>query len=193
LDDSPSPKQQIACTRSFGGNVETFGELAEAVSEFASRASEKLRGQGSVAADVLVFIRTSPFRKVPQYSRSMIVPMRRPSSDTSAIVGAALAGLKSIFKPGIKYAKAGVMLMDIQSASLLQHELDFGDASDAPAVRDSTRLMAAMDAVNGRWGKGTMKVGSAQIGSAPRSWGMKQQRRSPAYTTVWNDMPIARA
>ncbi len=193
LDDSPAPKQQIACTRSFGGNVETLGELAEAVSEFASRASEKLRGQGSVAADVLVFIRTSPFRKVPQYSRSMIVPMRRPSADTSAIVGAALAGLKSIFKPGIKYAKAGVMLMDIQSASLMQHELDFGEASDAPAFRDSTRLMAAMDAVNGRWGKGTMKVGSAQIGGAPRSWGMKQQRRSPAYTTVWSDMPIARS
>jgi DNA polymerase V len=55
LEDSPAPKKQIACTRSFGGNVESLGELAEAISEFASRAAEKLRGQSGLAAQVLVF------------------------------------------------------------------------------------------------------------------------------------------
>ena len=190
LDDAPGPKKQIACTRSFGRAVEAFEPLAEAVSEFASRAGEKLRKQSSHASEILVFIRTSPFRKDPQYSRSMIVPMRRPTDDTSAIVGAALSGLRAIYQPGYRLAKAGVMLLDIQPASREQFELDLGEPV---AERDRSRLMKAMDSVNGRWGKGTVKVGSGRVGEAPRDWGMKQDRRTPAYTTEWADMPTAKA
>lgn len=190
LDDAPEPKKQIACTRSFGRSVETFEPLAEAVSEFASRAAEKLRKQSSHASEVLVFIRTSPFRKDPQYSRSMIVPMRRPTDDTTSIVGAALMGLRAIYQPGYRLAKAGVMLLDIQPASREQFELDLGELVPE---RDRSRLMKAMDSVNGRWGKGTVKVGSGRVGEAPRDWGMKQDRRTPAYTTEWDDMPTAKA
>lgn len=190
LEDAPEPKKQIACTRSFGRSVEAFEPLAEAVSEFASRAAEKLRKQSSHASEVLVFIRTSPFRKDPQYSRSMIVPMRRPTDDTSAIVGAALMGLRAIYQPGFRLAKAGVMLLDIQPANREQFELDLGEPV---AERDRSRLMQAMDSVNGRWGKGTVKVGSGRVGEAPRDWGMKQDRRTPAYTTEWADMPTVKA
>ena len=190
LEDAPEPKKQIACTRSFGRAVEAFEPLAEAVSEFASRAAEKLRKQSSHASEVLVFIRTSPFRKDPQYSRSMIVPMCRPTDDTSAIVGAALTGLRAIYQPGFRLAKAGVMLLDIQPASREQFELDLGEPV---ASRDRSRLMKAMDSVNGRWGKGTVKVGSGRVGDAPRDWGMKQDRKTPGYTTEWADMPIAKS
>lgn len=190
LEDAPEPKQQIACTRSFGRAVEAFEPVAEAVSEFASRAAEKLRKQSSCAAEVLVFIRTSPFRKDPQYSRSMIVPLRRPTDDTAAIVGAALMGLRAIYQPGYRLAKAGVMLLDIQPANRQQFELDLGEAEPE---RDRSRLMKAMDAVNERWGKGSIKVGSGKVGEAPRDWGMKQDRKTPGYTTEWNDMPTAKA
>jgi hypothetical protein len=33
----------------------------------------------------MAFIRTSPFRKDPQYSRSIVVPLHRPTADMSAI------------------------------------------------------------------------------------------------------------
>jgi len=190
LEDASQPRQQIACTRSFGAPVMTYEPLAEAVSEFASRAAEKLRLQSSHAADVLVFVRTSPFRQDPQYSRSIIVPLRRPCSDTAAIVAAALLGLRAIFQPGYQLAKAGVMLMGLQPASREQLELAF----DKPyAGRSKARLMQTFDAVNDRWGRGSIKVGSAKIGQAPRGWSMKQQRRTPAYTTDWAQLPIARA
>ncbi|SEA52182.1 Y-family DNA polymerase [Acidovorax soli] len=190
LDDPAEPKQQIACTRSFGRPVEAYGPLVEAVSEFASRAAEKLRSQSSHAGDVLVFIRTSPFRKDPQYSRSIIVPLRRPCSDTSAIVDAALLGLRAIYQPGFKLAKAGVMLMELRPAAQEQFELCL---EEPEAGRDKARLMQALDSVNDRWGRGSIKVGSAKIGQTPRDWSMKQQRRTPAYTTEWDDMPIARS
>ena len=99
-------------------------------------------------------------------------------------------GLRSIYKAGFQYAKAGVMLLDLQDSSVEQIELDLGEPEPG---RDRCRLMLALDSVNDRWGRGTMKIGSAKVGDAPRDWGMKQERRTPAYTTEWDDMPIARA
>jgi DNA polymerase V len=197
LDDVPPPKQQIACTRSFGTAVRDLASLKEAVSEFAGRAAEKLRGQNSLAGEVLVFIRTSPFRKVPQYSRSHVQPLVRPSADTREIVGAAIEGLGKIFRPGFDYSKAGVMLMDISSASQVQTELGFDDPEltlPPTPQRDPQRLMAALDAVNQRWGKHTMKLGSNRLNpQTPRGWVMKQERRTPRYTTLWEEMPLVRA
>jgi len=138
LEDTAPDKQEIACTRSFGSPVSALGDLSEAVSEFASRAAEKLRRQDGHANQVLTFVRTSPFRDDPQYSRSIVVPLRRPTADTTRIVVAALAGLNCIYKPDFLYAKAGVMLLELQPASVKQAELDM-EPDEAP---DKGRLMA---------------------------------------------------
>ena len=190
FEDAPAPKQQIACTRSFGHPVTELHQLAEAVTEFASRAAAKLRKQGSLAGEILVFIRTSPFRKDPQYSRSMVVPFRRPTTDTALIVAAALAGLKAIYRPGFKLSKAGVMLMELQSASVqLQAELDLAGDEE----RDRGKLMSTLDGLNQRYGKGSVHMASAGLDGDKRAWSMKQERRTPGYTTCWEDMPVARA
>jgi DNA polymerase V len=189
LDHAPAPKQEIACTRSFGHPITELRDLNEAMTEFASRAAQKLRKQGSTTSQVLVFIRTSPFRKDPQYSRSTTVPLRRPSADTALIVQAALMGLAAIYKPGFKYAKAGVMVLDLQSATVQQGELDL----EADGAKDRSRLMSALDGLNDRYGRGTLLMASAGLAGDKRLWAMKQERRTPGYTTRWEDMPVARA
>jgi DNA polymerase V len=189
LDHAPAPKQEIACTRSFGHPVMELKDLSEAVTEFASRAAVKLRKQASLVGQVLVFIHTSPFRKDPQYSRSTTVPLRRPSADTAVIVSAALAGLRAIYRPTFKYAKAGVMLLDLQSNTVLQGELDLQDDDD----QDRGKLMLALDGLNLRYGRGTVLMASAGLAGDKRSWSMKQERRTPGYTTCWADMPVVRA
>ncbi|MEO7232185.1 MAG: hypothetical protein ABIW96_05760 [Polaromonas sp.] len=94
LESQAPPKQEIACTRSFGHPVTELADLIKAVSHFASRAAHKLRAQAGQAGQVLVFIHTSAFRRQDrQYSRSITVPLRRPSSDSRAIVQAARARL----------------------------------------------------------------------------------------------------
>lgn len=193
LDDAPAPKKEIACTRSFGHAVTELSDLTQAVTEFASRASEKVRKQHSLASEVMVFIRTSPFRKDPQYSRSIVVPLRRPTADTGAIVQATVLGLRAIYCQGFKYAKAGVMLLDLQPDSIIQGELDLGDDDFLEDTADKARLMSALDAINKRYGRGTMKIASAGLDGDRRVWSMRQERRTPAYTTNWADIPIARA
>ena len=189
LEDSLAPKKEIACTRSFGRPVRELTPLVEAVSEFASRAAEKLRRQSGLTSEVLVFIRTSPFRPGPKFARSIIVPLRRPTADTAQLVSAAVAGVKTIYESGYEFSKAGVMLLDLVPNNTVQYELNLEDEKS----EDRSRLMIALDALNQRYGKGTVHMASAGTGSAPKVWGMKQERRTPQYTTRWEDMPLARA
>jgi DNA polymerase V len=189
LDIEPPAKKEIACSRSFGHPVTDLADLNEAVTHFASRAAEKLRKQGSTTAQVMCFVRTSPFRGDAQYSRSVNVPLRRPTAHTGAIVGAALAGLKAIYRPGFKLAKAGVILLDLQSDTVQQGELNLEDNS----MPDNSRLMSTLDGLNQRYGRGTVLLASAGLAGDHRIWSMKQERRTPGYTTCWNDMATARA
>ena len=188
LDDAPSPKKQIACTRSFGHPVSEITPLIEAVSEFTSRAAAKLRRQSSMAGQILVFAHTSPFRPGPRFSKSVIIPMRRPTADTTHLVKAALMGVNQIYQPGFKLSKAGIMLLDLMPSSVSQCEFDF----DTPETRDRGRLMAAMDTINDRFGRGAVHVGSSALPRAHSDWEMRQERLTPQYTTKWTDLPVAR-
>lgn len=189
LEDAPYPKKEIACTRSFGHPVTELRDLVEAVSEFASRAAEKLRKQESYACQVLTFIHTSPFRRDErQYSRAARVPLRRPTADTAEIVTAAVAGLERIYKPGYNLAKAGVHLLDLQADAVDQGELQLDEHTPARA-----RLMATVDRLNNRYGRGTVKVASVGTAGEHRQWVMRQELRTPSYLTRWADVPVARA
>ncbi|MEO5659567.1 MAG: Y-family DNA polymerase [Polaromonas sp.] len=192
LESQAPPKQEIACTRSFGQPVTELADLSEAVSHFASRAACKLRAQASQAAQVLVFLHTSPFRRQDrQYSRSITVPLRRPSSDSRAIVQAAMHGLRLIFKAGYCYAKAGVMLLDLQDGRVEQHELALED--DAGKDDKRSALMRAMDRLNARYGPGTVSLASSGPPGASRIWSMRQAGRTPNYLASWTDLPRALA
>ncbi len=191
LEDQPPAKKEIACTRSFGQAITTLPPLIEAVSEFATRAAEKLRVQDGHACQLLVFAHTSPFRPGPRFSKSVVVPLRRPTSDTAALVTAAVAGIRAIYQPGYALAKAGVMLLELQPAACMQHELDLEEDDTVDAA--STRLMMALDKINNRYGKGTLHMASTGTAGDDRTWAMKQERRTPHYTTDWDDLPVARA
>jgi DNA polymerase V len=207
IEDIAPDKKEIACTRSFGHPVTELSDLREAVSEFASRASEKLRRQRSHANKILCFIRTSPFRKEKQYSRSICIQLPKPGSDTHSIAQAATRGLNLIYKSGYNYAKAGVMLLDLQPASQNQLKLELDNeleldldptdqlttqASTDHLRNDPSQLMQAMDAINKRYGRGALLLASAGLGGTRRVWSMKQERRTPQYTTRWQDIPTAR-
>ena len=121
--------------------------------------------------------------------RSIVVPLRRPTSDTALLVQAASMGIRQVFQPGYQLSKAGVMLLDLVPGSVLQGELDLEEV----AGRDRSKLMTSVDALNGRYGKGTVHIGSTGASNKARTWGMKQLRRTPQYTARWEDVPIARA
>lgn len=189
LDDAPGPRKEVSCTRAFGVPVESLATLEEAVSEYATRAAVKLREDGSVAARVLVFLHTNPFRKWErQYSQSATLSLRRPTADTRPIVQAALRALRRIHADGYRFHKAGVILTDLRPAAIEQGELAL---DEGPARRGD--LMAALDRLNDRYGRGAVQVASAGLGGPDRSWVMKQEWLTPQYTTDWEQLPEAKA
>ena len=201
LDDEPAPKQQIMCSRSFGEAVTRGRDLAEALTEFTSRAAVKLRAQQGAAGAVHVFIRTSPFRKDDaQYANSVTVPLVQPTADTASLVHSALRGLRQIYRPGFRYAKAGVMLVELQPQAVAQAAFDFDGPgqgtltrSGEPKAAGRVKLMTAFDAVNLRFGRGALQLAEAGGTNKKKGWGMRQERRTPCYTTSWAELPIARA
>lgn len=131
--------------------------------------------------------------KCLQCSRSVVVHLRRPTDDTLVLAKVAADGMRFMYIAGYQFIKAGVILVDQQHASVQQRELDLGDPNELPTTRDRSRLMAAMDVINTRFGKGTVHSGGTGKPRANRVWTMKQERRTPAYTTCLEDVPVARA
>ena len=184
LEEIAPPRKQIVSSRSFGAPVSDLQSLQESVSLYMQQAAEKLRQQGSCAGAVYVFIRTSPhdFRE-PYYGNSMTISLPTPSNDTLRLVGAALWGLKRIYRPGYRYQKAGVMLAELVTENVCQ-----ADMFDAPCQPErASRLMDVLDQVNRRMGRQTLIVAAERF---HRPWKMKQNHKSAAYTARWKELLV---
>lgn len=187
LDEVVEPRKQIICSRSFGTNVHSLNDLEEAVATYASRAAEKLRRDGSHVSVIQVYIRTNLFSKSqPQYSRQASIRLKVPTDDTISITRTALTILKDIYAPGYAYQKAGVVLMDLVPGQSQQLQLFAPEKQNAK----SEKLMKLMDTTNAAMGSKTLYLAAE---GQNESWKFKAEHKSPAYTTSWESLPIARA
>ncbi|MHA1002864.1 Y-family DNA polymerase (plasmid) [Leclercia pneumoniae] len=185
LEEAPTTKQQIVCSRSFGEKITDLCSLRQAICQYAERAAEKLRGERQFCRHISVFIKSSPFAvKEPYYGNVATEKLLTPTQDTRDIIAAATTALERIWKDGHRYAKAGVMLNDFTSSGVSQLQL----FDERPPRPHSAELMKVLDGIN-HSGKG--HVWFAGRGIAP-AWQMKRDLLSPAYTTRWKDIPIAR-
>ena len=179
------PKKNIMVSRSFGRSVTDELDLLEAVSCYAVSATEKLRQQASRAGGLYVFLKTSRFRtNRPQHESSATYSFSCVTNDTREIIHGARECMKSIYREGFDYHKCGVMLMEISSARAVQ-----GDLFCAPDYQRSEKLMTVVDELNAQLGRNTISYAAQGI---QRSWQMKQQMRSPRYTTQWNELMVAK-
>lgn len=189
LEEIAPDKQQIMSSRSFGTLIYDLAELEEAVATYISRAAERLRNQGSLAGAVQVYIRTNVFKpEVPQYQRSVVIPLPEATSDTRVLTQWGLRVLKRIYRPGFGYHKAGVTLLNLTQTTNQQFSLLSGGGGAGDV--QSKQLMGALDAINARYGRGTLRLAAEGI---EKSWKMRRGNLSPGYTTDWHGLPVVRA
>jgi DNA polymerase V len=182
LEEHAPDKQQIISSRSFGKPVTELAVIQDALSVFVATATEKLRAQNGHAALVQVFLMTNRFRpEQSQYNPSMAVPLPQPTNDCLVINRWVHHVAELLWRDGYKYKKAGIMLGDISPVTMVQ-----GDLLETVTTSD-TRLMKAIDGLNTRFGRGTIKVSG---GGLRDEWGMRQERKSPDYTTDWSALPV---
>lgn len=182
LDQCPASKQSLTCSRAFGKLISTLTEMEEAISAYTSRVAEKLRREQLAATVLTVCLTTNEFKEGPQYSNALTLTLPIVTDSTADLIRCALQGIRAIYRDEYRYKKAGVMLTGLVPAS--QTQADLFDNQDRGK---SKRLMSALDAVNDRWGAGTLRFASNGISNA---WKTQFHRRSPAYTTNWNELPL---
>jgi DNA polymerase V len=185
LVQCPPPKKSLMVSRSFGTAITTLTEMQEAVATYTARAAEKLRRDRLAAGVLTVFLHTNPFTDEPQYSNAVTLTLPVATNDTAELLAYARVGLAHIFQAGFRYKKAGVLLTELVPAQQIQ--LPLFDSKDR---RRSARLMAAVDYLNTQMGAGTMRY--AAMGVKPR-WTMRSARRSPRYTTRWEELVVVQA
>ncbi len=182
-------RKTLVRSRSFGERVESKSNLREALAKHAQRAAEKLREESLVAKGIKVFITTKRFGDPPHYSNGVAGSLPEHTAHGAPFVKASRRLLEPIYRQGPGYKKAGVCLYDIRPSRPHQEGL-FGQGR-----REDEDLMEAVDHVNREHGKGAVGLAAAGLpegkGNLGREWTMKRQKRSPRYTTRWDELPVA--
>lgn len=179
-------RQGCAVTRSFGQRVTMKGEMEQAVAGYATRLGEKLRRHNLATDHVTVFMHTSRFNDdEPQRSVSMTVDIPEATNDTLTLIKAGRRAVDSLWAPGFRYSKAGIITQDLVPPAIRQRAL-FDNLDHEKAAK----VMAAMDEANRRWGRATV-VPAATMGGPAKSqkFSTKFDMRSPRFTTRWDELP----
>lgn len=179
--EEAAPRQTICTSRMFGRRLHELAPIREALASYASTAAEKLRRQGSLAGALQVAIRTGMHAPgEPRYCGVMPCPLPYPTDDTRVLVEAALRGLEAIYRPGFAYSKAEILLLDLRRRG------EFTGDLFAPRPRPGAdRLMATIDRINARQGRGSIRLGRVP---ADPAWAMRRELMSQRYTTCWDEL-----
>ncbi|TAJ27566.1 Y-family DNA polymerase [Bosea sp. (in: a-proteobacteria)] len=178
-------RKGCAVTRSFAGRVDSLDMMQEAIATHAARLGEKLRRHGLATDHVTVFFHTSPHDSGPARSVSTTVDFPEASNDTLALIRAAKWGVRRIWKSGYRYAKAGLMTVDLVPLGASQRALIGALDRD-----EAGRLMAALDACNVRHGRGAVFSAASGVERQKRAWITRFDMRSPRYTTRIDEVPV---
>ncbi|TDT00037.1 DNA polymerase V [Erwinia rhapontici] len=185
VEEFAPTKQQIMCSRSFGHRITDYEEMHQAICAYAERAAQKLRQEKQFCRFISVFLRTSPHAEGEVfYGNQASGTLLIPSNDTRDILRVATEALDRIWIEGHRYMKAGVMLGDFFSRGEAQLNL-FDEYQPKP---NSEALMQVLDELN-QSGKGKVWFAGQGI---EKSWAMKREMLSPAYTTRYADFPVAK-
>jgi len=183
LKGNDGPREMINVGRTFGSRIDTLDSLTAALVEFASLAASRLRKQGSAASAMRVYARTSPYdNKDAPYAKSITVPFSQPASDVRIFARAAAQAARTIFRSGVRFSKAGVLLMGVQPASAMSQQDLFGYDTGS-----QDRLMSTLDEINSRFGRGTVKLGRTIVAGG---WKPRSDNLSPAYSCRLSDLKV---
>lgn len=190
----------ISCSRSFGEPATTAEALAESLAAYTAQAAAKLRRHGLLAAGCNIYAQVfasgggiSPERSEPRkrslegcdfLGRTVVFPA--PTDATNEMLRAIREEVDALYIEGTRYRKTGIVFFGLEKPGTA-HQADLFD--DTPPAEKS-RLYAAVDALNARYGKG--KVFSAAQGLGARSWHMKRQKLSKRPTTRWDELMTVR-
>ncbi|MCE3281582.1 MAG: hypothetical protein K0Q66_319 [Chitinophagaceae bacterium] len=189
MQDELANKKMIATTRMFGTAVTELKDIKEAVATYTTRAAEKLRRQHSAASMISVFVIPRQPAGTPSYrqggqARSSYATLHSPTSLTHELIKPAMEMATQLYRKGERYSKAGVTLSGLVPDSSIQSSL-FNECGN----NQNRELMLMLDNINFSMRNDVIKYAAAGI---DKQWKMRQEFRSPRYTSRWDELPGVR-
>lgn len=177
-----SKKRQLCSSRSFSMPIETFSDLVSAISIFAENISRKLKEQKSVALSIGVFIHTyASNRNENPYFNSKHIDIDNPTNDIVTICKTAILALKSIYKKGVSYKKAGVYVPEVKNEEAIQLNL-FSKYSD---YHKRDELMDSILSINTKFKLNNNIKLASTLRTKPL---IKNEHLTRCFTTNFNDI-----
>lgn len=185
LEETAPDRQQIVVSRSFGQPIREPDDLTDALVTFAQRAAEKLRARGLVTHAVAIFAYPNRFEPGPQpYQTHCRTVLASPTADTRTLLGVVRQLSDTLFCANIAYQKAGVAFLQLTQATGIQGDL-------FTPLSPRTSVMATVDAINQRYGRGTIQAASTATRARQPRWHARRNYVSQRFTTCWQELPRA--
>ncbi len=182
--DEVTTKRAIATTRSFEYTFSDIDNIKERISTFATRCAEKLRQQGSSCNMVYVTLQSDRHKQnTTQHKGRKMITLAYPTDSSLVISSAAVNAVTDIFKAGVNYKRAGVIVMGLVATDNYQLQLF---QKENPKHKP---LMQAIDGLNAKYADHKIKLGNQDL---KRTWKMRQERLSPRYTTRISDIIVVK-
>ena len=183
LEGHSPDKQHILSSRSFGQPIRDQQSLSEALTLFTQRAVERLYAQKLLCKAVGISIRTNRFADHAYFHPYTIVHLKDYTDNLLEINQAVQSGLKSVFKAGHVYKKAGITLLEI----IPRHHYAPDLFANSDQTMKNQKLLETLIKINIDHGKDRIVL-APLIHQEPRSWEMNQLYKSPSYLTQWKDL-----
>jgi DNA polymerase V len=172
-------KKSIATTRTFEKPLFDIDSIKERISTFSFVSGEKLRRQKSHCHMIIVILRSNYFREdLKQHYATKVISLPYPTNSSLVLSNHAIKAIESVFKKGIAYKKAGIILTGLVPSNNYQLNIfDWENSNHQP-------LMNAIDKINYKFSD-KIKLANQDL---KKTWKMKQDYLSPNYTTNIQDI-----
>ena len=178
-------QKSILNSRSFKGTSSDISVLHDAVAYHVREAAEDLRAMKQRTSSLQVHLGTSRHGDYLLQGGTAVAILPAPTNDTFVLLRAADDLVSQLFKAGVPYKKAGVLLTNFTPEVVNQLALFSNDEEEK--TKD---LMPVIDAINNKTGRNSVLLGSRL---QTKKWQSSQESRSPAYTTSWKDIVTVKA
>lgn len=185
-EDVAPAKKNICTSRSFGRLVTSKQEIQQALATYTSACARKLRTEKTCATKMLVFIQTNVHRKQDrQYFSSIELDIPVATNCTTELMKFSMTALNILFKPGYKYHKTGVTVMNL----IPEKQIQLGLFDTLQRERDG-KVMKVVDDVNRQYGHDTVRSAKQEFN---KSWKLRSNFKSKRYTTQFSELAPIKA
>lgn len=155
----PKLKRNVASTRSFGQDIDSFDQIAEAMYSYVKNGVKKLEDNGISPNRATIFMAGNKHKDEKHYSSRQIL-FQQQTRDINQIWSQIYPHLKKMFKNGKRYKKCGIIFNELMPENVEQ------------ATLFSSSIQIVQPPVN-----------------VEKNWEMRQEFISQKFTTDWDEIP----